>query len=56
MSVYSVSVYPGSVTIRKGEWYYGAYATVRASSNYCQRCNRLYIRKVCGYGENLRTV
>lgn len=34
MSVYSVSVYPGSVTIRKGEWYYGAYATVRASS-YC---------------------
>lgn len=33
MSVYSVSVYPGSVTIRKGEWYYGAYATVRASSN-----------------------
>ena len=35
MSVYSVSVYPGSVTIRKGEWYYGAYATVRASSNCC---------------------
>ena len=34
MSVYSVSVYLGSVTIRKGEWYYGAYATVRASS-YC---------------------
>lgn len=35
MSVYSVSVYPSSVTIRKGEWYYGAYATVRASSNCC---------------------
>ncbi len=41
MSVYSVSVYPGSVTIRKGEWYYGAYATVRASS-YCSTDVRWY--------------
>lgn len=35
MSVYSVNVYPNSTTIRKGNWYYGAYAVVNASSNCC---------------------
>lgn len=33
MAVYSVNVYPGSVRIQKGSWYYGAYAVVDASSN-----------------------
>ena len=33
MSVYSVSVYPSSTTIKTGNWYYGAYAIVNASSN-----------------------
>lgn len=33
MSVYSVNVYPSSTTIRTGNWYYGAYAVVNASSN-----------------------
>ena len=33
MSVYSVNVYPSSTTIKKGNWYYGAYARVDASSN-----------------------
>ena len=33
MSVYSVNVYPSSTTIKKGNWYYGAYAVVDASSN-----------------------
>jgi hypothetical protein len=33
MSVYSVNVYPSSTTIKKGNWYYGAYAIVDASSN-----------------------
>lgn len=32
MSVYSVNVYPSSITIKKGNWYYGAYAVVNASS------------------------
>ena len=33
MSVYSVNVYPSSTTIKKGNWYYGAYAVVDASSS-----------------------
>ena len=33
MSVYSVNVYPSSTTIKTGNWYYGAYAVVNASSN-----------------------
>ena len=33
MSVYSVNVYPSSTTIKTGNWYYGAYAIVNASSN-----------------------
>ncbi len=33
MSVYSVSVYPSSTTIKTGSWYYGAYAIVNASNN-----------------------
>ena len=33
MSVYSVNVYPSCTTIRKGNWYYGAYAVVNAGSN-----------------------
>ena len=35
MSVYSVNVYPSSTTIKTGNWYYGAYAIVNASSNCC---------------------
>ena len=35
MSVYSVSVYPSSTTIKTGNWYYGAYAVVNASSTCC---------------------
>lgn len=35
MSVYSVNVYPSSTTIKIGNWYYGAYAIVNASSNCC---------------------
>ena len=33
MSVYSVNVYPSSTTIKTGNWYYGAYAVVNASSD-----------------------
>ena len=33
MYVYSVNVYPSSTTIKTGNWYYGAYAVVNASSN-----------------------
>ena len=35
MSVYSVNVYPSSTTIKTGNWYYGAYAIIDASSNCC---------------------
>lgn len=35
MSVYSVNVYPSSVTIKTDEWYSYAYAEVDASSNCC---------------------
>ena len=44
MSVYSVNVYPSSTTIKTGNWYYGAYAIVNASSN----CNT----DVRWYGNN----
>ncbi len=33
MSVSSVNVYPSSATVKAGNWYYGAYAIVNASSN-----------------------
>ena len=33
MKVISVNVYPNGVTITKGNWYYGAYAVVNASSD-----------------------
>ncbi len=33
MSVYSVNVYPCSTIIKTGNWYYGTYAIVNASSN-----------------------
>ena len=36
MSVYSVNVYPGSITLKTGEWYYGAYAAVNASGGCCK--------------------
>ncbi len=36
MSVYSVTVYPSSTTIKTGAWYYGAYAVVNACSNCCR--------------------
>ena len=35
MSVYSVNVYPSCITLKTGDWYYGAYAFVDASSNCC---------------------
>ena len=35
MSVYSVNVYPSCITLKTGDWYYGAWADVRASSNCC---------------------
>ena len=35
MAVYSVSVYPGNATIKTGNWYYGAYAVVNATSDCC---------------------
>lgn len=41
MAVYSVSVYPWSATVKKGDWYYGAYAIVDASS-YCSTDVRWY--------------
>jgi len=35
MSVYSVKVYPGSATLKTGEWYYGVRADVDATSDCC---------------------
>ena len=35
MSVYSVNVHPTSVKLNVGQWYYGAYAYVDASSDCC---------------------
>ena len=35
MSVYSVNVHPTSISLRTGNWYYGAWAQVIASSNCC---------------------
>ena len=35
MSIYSVNVYPSCITLKTGDWYYGAYAFVDASSNCC---------------------
>ena len=41
MAIYSVSVYPWSVTVKKGTRYYDSYATVNASS-YCSTDVRWY--------------
>ena len=35
MSVYSVNVHPTSISLKTGDWYYGAWAQVIASSNCC---------------------
>ena len=35
MSVYSVNVHPTNISLRTGDWYYGAWAQVIASSNCC---------------------
>lgn len=35
MSVYSVNVHPTSISLKTGDWYYGAWAQVIASSDCC---------------------
>lgn len=56
MSVYSVNVHPSSTTISKGNWYYGAYAIVNASSScntgvtwYSQNTNVATVNASSGY-------